>query len=342
MTSQDDLRLRPLAADETERLFSFYRETLGNAEHVITLYEWRLRGRPSSGGIDTYVAERKGRLLGAMNAVPTRLSGWGELFQAAWQQDSIVHPEARGRGVGSRLTSYAARRAPIALAKGTVEPMYRLRKRAGFRDVPGDTFLVRPLRPLPGGPESSLKRRVLFPVLWLAGRISQRVPTRLETTEIERFDADFDRLADKLARRPGLRLYKPSGYLNWRYFTCPVRNYRVFATLREGEPSGAVVLRTDQDPGRDAWIVDLILDETDRQTAHTLVNAALNELGGSGAPGVRTFATCPRLRRLLLLRGFVPTSDTPHFTYHVVAKDESPPKDPWCFFHGDADTELLD
>lgn len=339
MTPESNVRLRPLAADETERLFSFYRETLRSAERVIALYRWRLEDPARSGGVDTYVAEEEGRLIGAMSLVPATLSCGGEFFDAAWYADSIVHPDARGRGVGSRLLSYTAGQAPITLAKGTVEAMYRLRKRAGFMDVPGDTFLLRPLSPRVPSPKASLKRRILFPALWLAGRVSRRFPTGLDAVEIEHFDSVFDGIADALAETPDLRFYKPSGYLNWRYFACPTRRYRVFAALREGEPAGAVVLRINKRAGEDAWIVDLILDEADNQVAHSLVNVTLRTLAGSDACTVRTFATSPRLRRLLMLRGFLPTSDTPHFTYHV-AEGKGFADSTWSFFHGDCDTEL--
>lgn len=338
MTS--DVQFRPLRTDERGRLFAFYRDTLRDPERVITLYEWRLDGLPHSGSIRTCVAEREGRLVGAMNAVPARLSSDGEIFEAAWQQDSIVHPDVRGEGIGSRLTAYTARQSPIALAKGTVEPMYRLRKRMGFADVPNDTYLLRPLTPLPRGAKTSLKRRALFPALWLAGRMSRRLPTPLETVEIDRFDASFDRLADALARRADLRAHKPAGYLNWRYFTCPIRRYRVFAALRAGEPAGAVVLRGTETPDEDAWIVDLIVDETDSRAVHALVNVTFEALARSEASALRAFASCPRTRRVLLVRGFVATSETPHFTYHL-ADGRAPVARTWIFSHGDGDTELL-
>lgn len=341
MSPNDDVELRRLGPEEKDRLFAFYRQTMDSAERVIALYEWRLSGRPDSGGVDTFVAVIEGRIVGAMNAAPIRLSSEGELLEAAWQQDSIVHPNARGRGIGSRLVSYAAAQTPIALAKGTVEPMYRLRKKAGFADVPRDTFLLRPTTPLPGSNASS-KRRVLFPALWLAGRIASNVPTGLETTEIARFDASFDGLAETLAERTELRVYKPSGYLNWRYFNCPVRSYRVYAAVRGGEPAGAIVLRTDEDRRRDEWIVDLVVDETDSFLVQALLNVALRVTAGSPAPAVRTFATSPRLRRLLVLRGFVPTSETPRFTYHLSVPGSTSPAGCWNFFHGDGDTELLD
>lgn len=342
MTSRKEVRLRPLAEDERPRLFTFYRETLRASERVIRLYEWRLRGRPASGGVETYVAEREGQLVGAVNAVPVRLSSRGEVFEAVWQQDSIVHPDARGQGIGSRLISYAASQSPIALAKGTVKPMYRLRKRAGFTDVPRDTYLLKPTKPFPGGRRASLKRRALFPAFWLAGQLTKRVPTRLQTVEIDRFDASFDRLAEALKERRSLRVYKPSAYLNWRYFTCPIRRYRVYAALRAAEPAGAAVLRTDGNSSEDAWIVDLILDEGDTRVAHTLLNVVSRRLGESAASAARTFATSPRLRRLLILRGFLPTSETPHFTYLVADDRRFPSGCTWSFLHGDGDTELLD
>lgn len=342
MSLADDAQLRRLAPNEQEHLFAFYRETLKSAERVIALYRWRLEDPDSSGGIDTYVAEEGGRFMGAMSLVPTRLSCNGRLFEAAWYADSIVHPDARGRGIGSRLLSFTAAEAPITLAKGTVEPMYRLRKRAGFVDVPRDTFLLRAMTPLPRGERVSFKRRTMFPALWLAGRISTRLPSQLDTVEIDRFDAGFDHLADALAQAPNLRFYKPSGYLNWRYFTCPIRRYRVFAALREGEPAGAVILRTAPRPGTDAWIVDLVLDESDGQVAHSLLNVAFEKLGRSRASAVRTFVTCPRLRRLLRLRGFFSASNTPHFTYHLTPDARLPRSYAWSFFHGDCDTELVD
>lgn len=342
MTSGDELRLRRLLPEELERLFSFYRETLPSAERVITLYRWRIEDPTSSGGVDTYVAEGDGRLLGAMSLVPVRLTSRGEFLDAAWYTDSVVHPAVRGRGIGSRLLDHTAVQAPITFAKGTVEPMYRLRKRAGFRDVPRDRYLLRPMTPVPRDTAASLKRKALFLPLWLVGRISRRIPARLETVELYRFDTSFDRLADQVAERPGPRPYKPSDYLNWRYFRCPVRTYRVFAALREGRSAGAIVLRIDEGTSHDAWIVDLVADDTDRAVVHALLKRACEEAVRGGVPTIRTFATSPRVRQLLWLHGFVSTRETPRFTYHVAPTGAALAAEEWSFFHGDCDTELLD
>jgi hypothetical protein len=285
------------------------------------------------------VARAGGEIIGAVNVVRVPLTLAGRPIEAAWQQDTVVHPGWRGRGVGRRLVEAGAAGWDLSLGKGTAEPMYHLKRNSGFADAPHVNYLARVLAPVTR--RGSVARRISFPFLFAAVKLRRQdhVRTGLTSRVLGEFDARFDALDETLVAAGSLAPRKDRTYLSWRYLTRADRRYRIIAAEDGPRLRGAVVLRAGSVPTGDAWIVDLVCDPGDVDAIDELLNAAFLELRRSGAGCVRAFASSGQARARLLGRGFMQTRETPRFTFRARPGLDLSGAD-WNFWHGDGDTEL--
>jgi GNAT superfamily N-acetyltransferase len=329
-------------ADEEAAVAEFYRRMFPKSSRVVDLLEWRKREPLRSGGNSTMVARLNGEIVGAMNLVPVSLRVGSSVFKAVWQQDSMVSPSMRGRGVGRELINRSAADYEVLLAKGTNEGMYKLRKAAGFLDVANSNYLVRVLSPAAFGTDP---KHVFYGIALGAMSMVQRRPQRgaLGTKVLDSFGDEFDRLAHGARVAPEIRQVKDRTYLNWRYRDCPGREYRIVGAGNGDGVAGAAVLTVR----KTAWIADLLCDNSDSATVVSLIRASIATCRASGAGSVRVFATSETARRYLKREGFVEVPQTPRFTYRPTTAGgdfEQAVKTglDWNFSHGDGDIELYD
>lgn len=326
-------------ASEEAEATAFYRKTFSPSTRVVDLLEWRRNAQPTARNA-SFLARSGGEVVGAMNLVPVDLRVGDRAVKAAWQQDSVVSPELRGRGIGRELINRSATAFEVLLAKGTSDAMYQLRKSCGFRDVVNSNYLVRVLSPARFG--TGVKRRI-YGVALAAMSLSQRRPQRTSraTRPLDGFGADFDRLARAARPTPEIAPVKDSAYLNWRYLQCPGREYRVIGSTSAEGDTGAAIIRH----GSTAWLVDVVCDHSDIDSLVALIRASVADCRAAGAASVNTFATSGRARAALRREGFVEVSRTPRFTYRWTA--QRGPFDgadlsslDWTFWHGDGDIEF--
>lgn len=327
---------------EEPRLLNFYLQMLDTGAKVSQLYRWRKNGDPRCREVYPYVARIGGDIVGTVNVVPVKLTYKGRKIEASWQQDSVVSPTIRGKGVGKNLVNLAAQGWDMVIARGTTDAMYGLRRSMSFIDVPNSNFLIKPLAPF--GDRRDFKRSLIFLILWFLSRLrgKEEIKTTLKSRKVHEFDKSFDDLAEKLGKSDEIMPYKDSAYLNRRYFKCPGKEYCVIRADDEQGMRGAIVLNLNKVPMGSAWIVDMITAPYDRECANELLNAAFRNLKDRDAGYVWAFATSSTARVCLFERGFINTRATPRFTYRLKRGDLDLTEAQWNFWHGDGDLELYD
>lgn len=326
-------------AARRDDLASFWATHFGASGRVNQVYRWREADVANSGGNDPWIAERSGRIVGAMNTTSLSVGWGGHRIPAAWHLDSVVDPALRRLGVGSRLMAEAASDRTLVMAKGSIEAMYTARKKYGFVDVEGSNLLVLPLSIRGAGGKARRTRRAIAMVLSYARRRAT-IGHDVGIGEIHTFGDEFDGLAERVLATETLAPVKTSGYLRWRYSTCPGRKYIVLRASRE-RLLGGVVIRANRTPGADAWLVDLLSDPSETVASDALIRAAIRRVRTDGAGLLWVFATSPAVRARLARFGFLATRRTPHFTYHVRGPlPFDPHRVAWSFYHGDGDVEL--
>ncbi|MDQ3696455.1 MAG: GNAT family N-acetyltransferase [Gemmatimonadota bacterium] len=340
MTERPVLTVRPAVPGDWDAIAAFYSRHQAEAARTIELLCWRDRDVPASGGNHPTLAFDGDALCGIVNSVPLELSLRGERVPACLQQDSLVDPAMRGRGVGKQLVLRAAERAPVILAKATSNAMYGLRKSVGFEDRENANHLVCVLRPFTA---ASIKVRGAFVMFWLYALLRRpRIPAGLTVRPLERFDEAVDLLTRRIAAGDEVVPVKSSRYLSWRYQDVPGRAYLL---LRADGPEGlrgCAVVRLPSGPGGPAWLVDVIVPTDDLPALAALVSASREAARTAGCGVLKTFATSPRVRWVLRRGGFVGLRTTPRFTCLVRAPlpGRNLNAARWNFWHGDGDGEL--
>lgn len=256
----------------------------------------------------------------------------------------MVDPAYRRRGLGRRLVEAAALEGTVVLAKGTSDAMYALRKKAGFVDIVNSEYLVCLLRPRGLGPGI---RRVGAAATSLAlyaslrRLASNRSRSRLSSATA-RFDERFDSLDARISSHRLVRVQKSSTYLKRRYESCPGRTYEAVEALDGEALRGAGIYRLPATPGGNSFLVDLLVEPSDRSAIEFLVREIVSSGVNVGIGRITIFTTCPRIRRVLSSFGFLKTASGPRFTCRIpgTALRMDVVNADWGFFHGDGDTEL--
>jgi len=331
-----------LRADEEDILLNFMKAYLDNWEKFRKYWDWRKSNKPDSCGETAVIAKEGDNIIGSVGIVPARLNFSNPDVKVSWQQDSLVAPAGRGKGIGKRLVNRGGEGWDLVMAKGTSETMYGLRKKLDFIDVPNSDYLLTIVKP-----RLAIRRfkQTLMEVGLFLYDTFRPVPHRdkcIDVREVETFDSTFDNLAEQASRAKGLRLIKDHGYLNWRYAKCPDRKYRIFRAGGQ-QARGAIVLNITGMDYEEGWIVDLICNPGDKDCAFTLIREGIGFFKKNKVFRIWSFATLPSSRKWLYRFGFVSTGRTPRFTFRVqgniIDRRELISKG-WDFWHGDGDIEL--
>ena len=334
----NDIFISTVNSTDTDHILKFYEENLGTWKQFIRFWDWRQNENPYRREPKGVAAREDGRIVGCMSVNPVLLVANNRQINAAWQQDSLILKSMRGRGLGRKLIHEANKGFELALAKGTSESMYALRKSDGYHDAPHAYYLIRVEKPRPLEERSWEGIAEYVVARWQFLMPLPRIDNDIEIREIDSFDFSFDDLAASLAKENVLRIIKNQGYLNWRYIQCPGKRYKIFRAGKE-KARGAIVTNTSG--GNEGWIVDLVSSSTDGNCIDALLAKALQYFRDNQVARIWVFATLPSVRRRLLRFGFLPTKRTPRFTYFEAGDiDVIPNIHLWDFWHGDGDIEL--
>jgi hypothetical protein len=184
----------------------------------------------------------------------------------------------------------------------------------GFQEIPSATNLVKII-----DPERYLLRTIRIRPIGLALSALTRAgisffdfltgSTRKQrgVVEIDRFDARFDDLAERLMGKIGVCTFKSAAYLNWKYVDRPFRRDTILAFERDGLVHGFVVLSTTRDEGRTGGVLmELVADPADRIVILTLGRAAIHHFRLARNAFVRCVISDARfglvLRKLFFLK----------------------------------------
>lgn len=340
----NEIEIKMLEPEDEKDFLKFMEKHLGNWKKFKKLWNWRRNSDPGLIFETALLAKAKGLTVGCVGIAPALITLRGLQIKASWQQDSLVSPSMRGKGLGKRLVNKASESWDMVVAKGTSKPMHGLRKSLGFTDVPNSNYLlwVSKPRPMFNGLKKLLIENILC--LWKTILPTPKRNRKISVQSIHSFDQSLNILADKLADEKVLRPYKGKNYLNIRYCECPGKQYKILKTMKS-ETTGAIVLSTIGPHLDEGWIVDMICSSKDKKSAYALLFAAMEYFKKQNIARIWVFATLSEARRWLYRFGFVATGISPKFTYRIQGHKINPAiiaNTSWDFWHGDGDLELYD
>lgn len=331
--------------EDEDELLQFFDKNLDTFNIFSHLWKWRKNEASYSGGERAIIAKKGGQIVGCVGIVPAYVKLKGKSIKTSWQQDSVVSLSMRGKGLGKQLVSSGAEGWGLVIAKGTSKPMYRLRKSLGFLDVPNSDYLLRVCKPRHLSLERLKKSLLEWMIYIWKSSVTMLIPrpnTLVKIEEIDSFDKSFDDLAETLSKENTLRIFKGQGYLNWRYFKCPVKEYKIFKAYFDGK-IGAIILNITGANSDEGWIVDLLCAPENKKCAYALIMKTIEYFDHQNVSKIWVFSTLPVKRKWLFRFGFVRTYLTPRFTYRSQVEALSLLRFDhmqWDFSHGDGDLEL--
>lgn len=244
----------------------------------------------------TFLAEDNGRIVGHCSLLPTWMSFQGGKTMAAQRVDSMVHPDYRRRGI---LVSLAKECYARAAAEGVAilyhfpnEQSYslsiqsldshRLGRLPQFVRILDARAIIE--RRIHSPAIASLSAR---PVRLLSelrrGNVKPESKGHVKIVNVGVFDSRFDGLWLAAKDRFGISVWKDSNYLNWRYVSCPDRQYHVLAAEEQNDLTGFMVLMSAEGHNKVGRIVDFLSVPGREQAESLLVSAGLEHLRGQGA-----------------------------------------------------------
>lgn len=325
MTANDDLAIRPFEAGDTPAVLGLLSRSLGWVpdDHHAAFFDWKHRQNPF-GPSFAWVAEEDGRIIGFRPFLRWEFEQPGAVVTAVRAVDTATAPEARGRGVFSRLTRFGLgelEAAGVGFVFNTPNDQSRPGYlKMGWREVGRVPLRVRvasvaALRRLPGARTPA--------DLWsLSTEAGQPAAAALD---------DREAVARLLHSQPpplGVRTRLTPEVLHWRYAGFQALAYRA-ATGPGGVADGVALFRLRRrGPAVEAMLGEVLVPGGDAGRAGALAKAVLRESGADYAivTGGRS------------LPGFVPLpGQGPVLTWRGVCAPAAPPLAQWALTLGDVE-----
>jgi GNAT superfamily N-acetyltransferase len=340
-------RFRP---EDRPTLEGIYRDVFGDraAESLRERWEWMHDRNPArrDGAPLVMVARDEATPVGMVGMLPIRLAVNGTEIDAAWGVDALVASSHRGRSLGRALVSAMEQCSGASLAVGLTDDSFRLMKLLRWPYVGTlprfAKSLSRRIRAEWKASPESARERGGAAARWR--RLAAVLRPRGAVHAVERFDASFTRLWERVSPTFALAGRRDAAYLQWRYGQAPHARYSTIALSHGGETAAWAVYRHAQDGRwRATVLVDFLADPDEPQALATLIDAVEREARRAGSDVVRAFATHATYRACLLGAGFDVRDGSPRLIAKVTALPVPPEfyasTDRWHVTRGDSDAD---
>lgn len=300
-------------------------------------WRWKYMENPLRDNF-SYVAECDNNIVGFMGCIPWRFIFTGKELVGAQYTDLMIHPEWRKKGIFFPINrkSLDEAKAKTSFHYGFSTPSSFNIYTKRFRWESFQPLKMQKVIDLKLSVWHGLKQRKSFNFTKLVNSIpkilsSKMLPsknyasshTNLIVRRIDKFDARFDELWEKVRVGLNIATIRDSQYLNWRYIEHPEFRYTVFAAEKDGKLSGFVVLRCEKKEGiTKGLIIDFLIDPDQEITASILIRESLKFFREQKVAAVNTWMFEHNdIYRLLRGNGFSPKSTD---DVMVVIKSYSP------------------
>jgi len=321
----------------------------------LSVFRWFTEQNPFLRGRSAYWCLHDGsRVVGMHGHMPVIFDVDGQERPGHLAQDDLLHPAARGKGLGQRLLDGVRDAEPhLAAVMWLNEANHSSYRKAGWTDVHGFRHYVRVLDPerlaraVSNATIASLVRvggSIALRVIDLPGRMRRRGDVRLEP--LERFDERFDALWERARPHFGISVRRSAEYLNWRYVAMPTQDHqRLAAITAAGEASGYVVWRPVPAGGRlVVRVLDMGWDPQEPGVLEALLLAVVAAARGQRATQVVCAAAHPTLVHALRALGFLPSRrEEPHMVSNwegLLTREDVTDIRRWHLTLGDADGDV--
>lgn len=250
--------------------------------------KWAFEDNPASDPqVPTaWVAEESGRLIGTYGLLPLRFLADGKPCAGLAGVDFCVAPDARGRGLGRKLSD-AFLDTPgsrLRLITSPTEATVALMRKRGATVL--ETRAEGALFGLPAPFDAALG--------------APDVPLQA----VVDFGPEFDAFGLELGRHHRRLVLRDARYLNWRYRDDPFVRHVALAAKGESQVRGFAVLTIAQSDAQ-GFVSELAVQPQDADAARALLRGLVAAAQERSLSAIVVHELRPAIRRLLVESGFV-------------------------------------
>jgi len=285
-------RIRPATPNDGEAIIGLFERVFGE-RRTLNHWQWKYIDNPADKTC-MIVAEDGGKIVGHHALVPFWMNLWGRRVLGAKSADRMVHPDYRRRGLSISLLEQLMAQA----ASEGIDLAYSVPNKKAFSSMM--KFFGPFLGEWPAfikilNPKAIIKRKthssavatvtakpvnVVLNLLASFRRPEDIRPVKIK--EVDFFDERFDDLWLKVKDSLSVSVWRDSGYLNWRYTSCPDRKYTILTAETESGLIGYIVLRAGIKGWLSGRIIDFLFLPENAAEASVLVSAGLDHLRERG------------------------------------------------------------
>jgi GNAT superfamily N-acetyltransferase len=244
------------------------------------------------------VAVHRGKIVGAIHTIPTKINVSGETIIGTLGTDIAVHPEYRGSGLSSSMNKYLRE---IKKAQGryftylaTRNPRmikFHLRESLQFPHRVTNLVRIRDLdKHMHAMPmDNPWLIKIGYSTLQLRGEALKKIGLRpkgqASVKRIDHFDEKVDELCSLAEKEYDFMIKRDREYLNWKYCDPKTgKNVAYGASSPEDELLGYIVLRINRfNPTYPiGYVVDLLTRPHHANVADNLIQASLQYFDQEG------------------------------------------------------------
>ncbi|WP_106496122.1 GNAT family N-acetyltransferase [Lentibacillus sp. Marseille-P4043] len=264
-----------------------------NKERTLEHWEWKYIKNPQSLNPFILVYEEDQKIIGHIALWVANAYMEGKATKVALRVDTMVDPEARGKGIYRKLNEAMlaeAKESGISLLYGFPAPkakelLLNTTNANYVEDISRYMLILDP------GAIAANMYSFLSPIKSV-GRVFKRLkqrklkktslPVGWKVEAVEHCDQRFDQLAEKVKTIKPIMLKRDADYLNWRYLNHPENNYTILALTNNDELQGYVTVNKRKRDFKNGqamigFIIDYLAVE-DKAVWEILLYSALTEL----------------------------------------------------------------
>ncbi|PAV31306.1 hypothetical protein CIL05_01245 [Virgibacillus profundi] len=272
--------------DEKKIMELFYK--VFQQKRSIELWKWKFIDNPEKANPFILVYEDRGAILGHISLWVNNAFINGSIKKVALRVDTMVDPDARGKGIYKKLNEHMlelAEKENITFLYGFPAPkanelFQKYTNAIHMIDMPRWIYVLHPVA-LVSAKVNLFKIFKFFDKLFEKNKKKNLI--KEDAIKIVNIcNKEFDELADRTKSMDKILIVRDSSYLNWRYFQHPENKYKMYGYYDDNKLRGYIVYKITDKPNttiRIGNIVDLIVDDINDIDIQTkLLHTAIQQM----------------------------------------------------------------
>jgi len=271
-------------------------------------WNWQYLNNPNwkDSDLPIWIAIKNGEIIGQSNALFSKIKFKGKIINAGWSTDTVILPEFRGSGIGTRLQDYKLNHIKNYMAINIAFYNRKIMSKIGAKRGNSvivlkkyfsiNKYMISESLMYRTRKNRILNKLILFyikfffvhaiiafvlnKIIYLRNRFKKKLIKnidKVDIVEVEKFDSEIDQLWERVKNDYSICSIRKHKELNWKFFSQPHVNYRFFVAKKGNKVLGYSILRKSVPPEKEKLIIaDLFSSKYDGYIFNALIRHAVD------------------------------------------------------------------